>query len=103
MQLSDKIVRHSYNFLALGLFLKNFVVAPTIGLLFHIKSSVFNKKICVGIHFVRLTEDIGPFFTKHIWSHSDYEVGGQCMCKEMSVIPVDRVVDNESIIGKMEG
>jgi hypothetical protein len=31
------------------------------------------------------------------------EVRGHCMCKEMLVIPVDRVVDKKRIIGKMEG
>jgi hypothetical protein len=31
------------------------------------------------------------------------EVGGRCMCKEMPVIPVDRVVDKKRIFGKMEG
>jgi hypothetical protein len=33
----------------------------------------------------------------------DFEVRGHCMCKEMPVIPVDRVVDKTRIIRKMEG
>jgi hypothetical protein len=33
----------------------------------------------------------------------DCEVKGHCMCKEMPVIPVDRVVDKKRIVGKMEG
>jgi hypothetical protein len=31
---------------------------------------------------------------------SNREVRGHCMCKEMPVIPVDRVVDKKRIIGK---
>jgi hypothetical protein len=31
------------------------------------------------------------------------EVTGHCMCKEMLVIPVNRVVDKKRIIGKMAG
>jgi hypothetical protein len=33
----------------------------------------------------------------------DWEVRGNCMCKEMPVIPVNRLVDPKRIIGKMEG
>jgi hypothetical protein len=33
----------------------------------------------------------------------DCEVRGHCMCKEVLVNPVDRVVDKKKIIGKMEG
>jgi hypothetical protein len=33
----------------------------------------------------------------------DCEVRGQCMCKEMPVIPVDRVVDKKTIIRKNVG
>jgi hypothetical protein len=33
----------------------------------------------------------------------DWEVRGHCMCKEMPVIPVNRMVDMKRIIRKMEG
>jgi hypothetical protein len=33
----------------------------------------------------------------------DFEVRGHCMCKEMPVISVERVVEKQSIMGKMEG
>jgi hypothetical protein len=34
---------------------------------------------------------------------ADCEVRGHCKCKEMPVIPVNRVVDKEILIRKMEG
>jgi hypothetical protein len=33
----------------------------------------------------------------------NFVIGGYCICKEVPVIPVYRVVDKKRIIGKMEG
>jgi hypothetical protein len=37
------------------------------------------------------------------WRHCDCEVRGHCMCKELPVVPVNRVVDKKRIIRKNGG
>jgi hypothetical protein len=51
--------------------------------------------------------EFDPYKKKQLFSlripPCNCEVRGPCMCKEMSVIPVDTVVDKKRIIGKNGG
>jgi hypothetical protein len=64
-----------------------------------LQNSASDENLSIGFSS-SLIYYVGVLLTIILELPCDCEVRGHCMCKEMLVIPVDRVVDKKRIIGK---